>query len=104
MLLGLAVAVMSFTIQAESVAVSEKVISEHTQDHEAENQDVDIIKVDQPIVVSNVSGITLVHEWYVLMDVLLPEEKEERTVEVVDRFTSELFRTLFQRIISPNAP
>ena len=103
MLLGLAVAVMSFTIQAESVSVSEKAISEHTQD-EAENQDVDIIKVDQPIVVSNVSGITLVHEWYVLMDVLLPEEKEERTVEVVDRFTSELFRTLFQRIISPNAP
>ena len=103
MILGLAVAVMSFTVQAGSQVVAEEAVVEDVQDT-SDSQDVDIIKVDQPIVISNVSGITLVHEWYVLREVLLPEKIEKRTVEVVDRFTSELFRTLFQRIISPNAP
>ena len=103
MLLGIAVAIMSitFSVQEQLVKGDDNPMA---QSSETESGDVEILKVDQPALLTGAGTITLVHEWHVLMEVLLPELPAVVNPELADRFTSELFRTLFERIISPNAP
>jgi hypothetical protein len=102
-MLGVAVAIMSITTTLDHEITVDKPVPV-SQDVDQDSEDMVVIKVDQPATISNVTEINLTQEWHLILDVLLPEEEREKAVEVVDRFTSDLFRTLFQRIISPNAP
>lgn len=103
LILGVAVAIMSITTTFEQETEVNKPVPV-SQEVDQDNEDIAVIKVDQPATISSISGINLSHEWHLILDVLLPDETQEEAFEVVDRFTSDLFRTLFQRIISPNAP
>jgi len=107
--LGLVVALMSFTIESTSLLpdvenTAESTLISHSEDVDDERKDAVSFKVDHPATLSSLGQVTLIHEWRLILDVVLPNNTEEVSTYVVERFSSALFKTLFQSIISPNAP
>jgi hypothetical protein len=97
---------MSLTVESSHYYSdqSESVISSHDSDSDDKEGDKVTFKADHPAALSSVGQVTLVHEWRLIFDVVLRDNDEEVSTYVVERFSFALFKTLFQRIISPNAP
>lgn len=84
-----------------SLMVHTKVVEDSNTNEGQESQKV--INVTQDVFLS-VSTIQIDQELHQIKEIIFGDDKKEKHIHIVTKYVSSFFKTLFQQIISPNAP
>ena len=85
--------------------VDSKANTEQSDDGKANEADEDTYVLQANVAINSFSPISLHQELYQIREIILDEvEDPQSTLEVENLTESDHFRTLFNQVISPNAP
>ncbi len=69
-----------------------------------ENQESqEVVSATQDVFLS-VSSIHVDQELYQIKEIVFGDDKKEKHTHIITKYVSSFFKTLFQQVISPNAP
>ena len=84
-----------------ALKVQTKVVAESGNPESQESQEV--VTATQNVFLS-VSTIHLDQELHQIKEIVFGDDKKEKNTHVLSKYVSSFFKTLFQQVISPNAP
>ncbi len=70
----------------------------------AENNDAQEIAVATQDVFLSVSTINVDQSYHQIKEIVFGDNKKQKHTHVISKYVSSFFKTLFQQVISPNAP
>ena len=84
-----------------TIKVQAKVMDDSGNSDSQDSQEV--IATTQNVFLS-VSTIQLDQELHQIKEIVFGDDKKEKNTHVISKYVSSFFKTLFQQVISPNAP
>jgi hypothetical protein len=102
-LLGMSVLVFqtSHSYMQSSIKVESKVLDDSGNSENQESQEV--ISGTQNVFLS-VSTIHIDQELHQIKEIIFGDDNKEKHTHIITKYVSSFFKTLFEQVISPNAP
>ncbi len=102
-LIGMSVLVYQtgHTFVKSSVEAHAKVIDEPNSSKTHDSQEITVATQD---VFLSVSTIQVDQTYHQIKEIIFGNDKKEKQIHIITKYVSSFFKTLFQQVISPNAP
>ncbi|VAW27510.1 hypothetical protein MNBD_BACTEROID06-1662 [hydrothermal vent metagenome] len=102
-LLGMSVLVYqtAHDYMQSSIAVSAKVINDASNANSEDQSKVAVVSQDVFLSVSTIQVDQVYHQ---IKEIIFGDDKKEKETHVVAKYVSSFFKTLFERVVPPNAP
>ncbi len=86
--------------------VQSTIVTNHmgSDSSKTDNQDTEEVTIASQDVFLSVSNIQVDQTFHQIKEIVFGDSKKEKHTHIVTKYVSSFFKTLFQQVISPNAP